>query len=452
MKNISISFLFISLAFFNVCALTPESLLQDPTLHEWTSLSKFNETLTRQQFEERLNQIFDPFHGMSPFLEISDKSVKIFSSKNHHQKPLVEIIFAESPGKFKTLFRTFHLPREIREKDREKPLSGLRVAIDPADIGGKWANTECRSTYFKGYGRINEGDINLKVANILKDRLEELGAKVFMVRTDCSPVNDLEPQQILPVAENILAHHQNLLPQAYFQRAEGLPANDPKRKEIAAEVLLTKSIEARARAEKVQKNFQPDITLVLQHNASNESVHGGLTPINRNIFFVHGAYTEEELKDDANQRYRLLTKLLQNITFVETEVACNIAKRFKDATDYPPILYGDSATTRLIKKDCLYVVARNIALNREHDGPVVVVEPYMMNQRTTLKRLLAGDYSGSKIIDGRRRISIYREYANAVVQGLLDSYSLHQKYLSPRSELHLKNTHKLKHPHQRSQK
>jgi hypothetical protein len=68
------------------------------------------------------------------------------------------------------------------------------------------------------------------------------------------------------------------------------------------------------------------------------------------------------------------------------------------------------------------VVARNLAFNREHDGPVVVTEPYFMNQSVTLRRLLAGDYKGTKIIAGKPRPSIYREYADAVTKGLLDAY------------------------------
>ncbi|MFZ5807617.1 MAG: hypothetical protein ACOY3I_10490 [Verrucomicrobiota bacterium] len=427
MKNVSVLFLILLFSSFTLHAITLESLLQDPTPQEWATLSKFNETLTRQQFEERLDKIFDSSHALNPFSEISDKSVKVFSSKNHNQKPLVEILFAESSRKLKPLFRTFYVPREIREKNRGKPLSGLRVVIEPANIGGEWAKKEDRSTYFKGYGRINEGDINLKVALILKKRLEELGAKVFMTRMDCSPAADYPISNIIPVAEKFLLSKSDFLPKSYFQRAKDLSADDPRRKEIAAEMLLTKSIEAKARAEKVRKNFEPDITLVIQHNASNASVDGGFIPINRNIFFVHGAYTEEEINNDARQRYRLLTKLLQNITSIETEVACNIAKRFKNATGYPPVLYGDSSTTRLVEKNNFYVVARNIALNREHDGPVVVIEPYMMNQRTTLKRLLMGDYDGVKTIDGRRRISIHQEYANAVVKGLVDTYSSSSK-------------------------
>ena len=69
------------------------------------------------------------------------------------------------------------------------------------------------------------------------------------------------------------------------------------------------------------------------------------------------------------------------------------------------------------------MVARNPAFNREHDGPVVVTEPYFMNEPVTLQRLLAGDYKGTRLVAGRERESIYREYANAVAAGLVDAYA-----------------------------
>lgn len=91
-------------------------------------------------------------------------------------------------------------------------------------------------------------------------------------------------------------------------------------------------------------------------------------------------------------------------------------------TGFPPVLYGNSATTRLVLPNNPYVVSRNLELNRDHDGPVVVTEPYFMNQRDTLARLLAGDYPGERRIAGKLRESIFREYAGCVVAGLIAAY------------------------------
>jgi hypothetical protein len=126
---------------------------------------------------------------------------------------------------------------------------------------------------------------------------------------------------------------------------------------------------------------------------------------------------------EPEQRYRLLARLFENTTPTEVEVAAAVAARFTAATGFPPVLSGDTETTRLVIHGNPYVLARNLAFNREHDGPVVVVEPYLMNQPETLARLLAGDYEGERLVAGRMRISIFREYARAVAEGLVDIYA-----------------------------
>jgi hypothetical protein len=172
----------------------------------------------------------------------------------------------------------------------------------------------------------------------------------------------------------------------------------------------------------VRRSFQPDITIVLQHNATAESMRGGFAKTNRNIFFVNGAFSADELRQPS-QRFRLVTKLLENVTPIEAGVAGAISLRFKARTGFPPVEYGNSATTRRVIKGNDFVVARNLAFNRNHDGPVVVTEPYFMNQADTLVRLLAGDFPGEKPVAGKPRTSIYREYVECVVEGILDAYA-----------------------------
>lgn len=412
-----------------------DQLLGEPTLEEWQALTKFNLILTRQQFHTRLNDLFDPFNGLDPFLEISKTSVRVYSKTKGHDllPPLVEILFAEGdPAPLPAMAPppatappSFRVPAEIRSlaKSPGKPLSGLRVAIDPADIGGEWADEEDRSTYYPGFGRIREGSLNLTVAKVLQQRLSDLGAEVFLVRETTEPVSGLQPENVIPRVRDILAKQSYLLPTAYTQRSGWLSRHEKEVPKIAAQLLLTKTIETRARAEKVRQNFRPDLTLVIQHNATSASSYGELARINRNVFFIHGAYTAREISRDPHQRLRLLTKLFENATPVETEVAVKISDAFKKATGYPPVLYGDSSTTRSVPGGNEYIVARNLAFNREHDGPVVVTEPYFMNNPATLRRLLAGDFEGSKILKDKPSTSIYQEYADAVTQGILAAYS-----------------------------
>jgi hypothetical protein len=398
-----------------------DPLLLNPSRAEWNSLRRFNQTLTRAQFQERLRDVFDPFHGLDPFLQITDNSVKVLAAPGGDE--LVEVSFASSPEKVKPLLVAFRSPSEIPPHPASKPLVGLRFVIEPADIGGRWGQWDDRSTFYRGYGRIQEGDLNLRVAEILERDVRQLGAKVFLTRHSAEPVASYDPQKLDEETKEILAHQSYTLPPAFYQRAASLPKDSERRFEIAKEVLFAKVIEQRARAAEVQRHFKPDLTIVLQHDASPASARGRLAGVDRNIFFVSGAYQAKELRTDPHQRLRLLTKLFENVTPTETAVAVKIAARFLAATGDPPVRYGNSANTRTVPGGNGFVVARNLAFNREHDGPVVVVEPYFMNEPVTLQRLLAGDYGGTRVVAGRPRESIFREYARNVTDGLADAYS-----------------------------
>lgn len=401
----------------------PTEILTPPDPADWKSLERFSATLTRQEFEHRLHSIFDPTGAIYLFLDVTDQCVKIYPDPSKTTPPLAEIAFATSEYR-RPSPSGFRSPAEIQNTfaPTEKPLSGLRIVVDPADIGGKWAAMENRAQSYKGFGEIREGDLNLTVAKILIAKLEALGASVFLTHSTSEPVSGLYPQDLLESAATLLAENPTRLPRAFFDRSRGVSKKNPRLIQIAAETLLTKTVEARARAEMVRKVFQPDITFVLQHDATPRSAKGHIARLNRNVFFIHGAYTHQELTEDPHQRFKMLTKLLANVTPIEVMVADHISNRFISITGFQPVNYGDSSITRSISNGNPYVVARNLALNREYDGPVVVVEPYFMNEATTLRRLLEGDYDGVRFISGELRPSIYREYADAVTLGILDAY------------------------------
>jgi N-acetylmuramoyl-L-alanine amidase len=401
-----------------------DALLRDPGQEQWSALSRFDQTLTRRDFEARLDRVFDPARGLRRYFDFVAGAVAIYSGPERGTGPVSVVRLAGSARSERPLPVTFRAPSLFRGRagvSAGKPLAGLRVAIDPADIGGEWAKMEDRSVEFAGFGRINEGDLNLVVGRLLRERLTALGATVFLVRDRAEPVLLPKPSDLEALAGEVLRDRPWTMPESFQRLAGGLSPGHPGRLRAAEGLLLTKTIETRARAARERSLFVPDITIVLQHNATAESAEGRLSAVNRNTFFVQGAYSPSELREP-EQRFRLLTKLLEDTEPIEAEVAHAIALRFKAATGFPPVLSGNSANTRLVLPNDAYVVARNLAFNREHDGPVVVTEPYFMNQAETLARLLAGDYLGQRRVAGRFRVSIYREYADSVAEGLLDAY------------------------------
>jgi hypothetical protein len=81
----------------------------------------------------------------------------------------------------------------------------------------------------------------------------------------------------------------------------------------------------------------------------------------------------------------------------------------------------ESAQVRRMSDDG-YVWARNLLANRLYRGPVLYLEPYVMNNRGVFARIQAGDYPGLRHIAGKRRPSIVREYADSVARGLVEHY------------------------------
>lgn len=404
-----------------------DRVIAKPSADEWQALAKFDGTLTRKEFQRRLDEIYDPSQGLRPYLRFDGERVLIFENLAQTVGPLVTLRFASprSPQRPRPVsFRspeTFRAQKPAVAATPSAPLAGLRIAIEPADIGGRWAQLEDRSVMYSGYGRINEGDLNLTVGRILRDNLRALGADVFLIRDKAEPLLPYSPDQLMGEAEAFLQRETILRTELLKNRGSAVPKNADAQHRYAAGLLLTKTLETRARVDLVRKSFVPDLTIVLQHNATNDSGEGHIATQNRNIFFVNGAYLPGELADP-QKRLRLLTKLLENTNPIELTVAHEISQRFQVVTAYPPVLYGNSANTRILRRDDPYVLARNLAFNREHDGPVVVTEPYFMNHPDTLRRLLAGDYSGKKTISGKLRPSIFREYADCVTEGILKAY------------------------------
>lgn len=397
--------------------------MQDPSTSDWASLSRYDNTLTRRTFETRLNTLWDPEHAMAAYLAVTDTCVKIYEKKNN-VRLLAVVRFAPDNAHTQPNPHPFRGPEDYRKTKRDpaKPLSGLKIAIDPADIGGKWAKMEDRSVHFKGYGLINEGDLNIIVGKLLKERLENLGATVCLARDTNTPVLRTTPEHLIAQARLLAREPGDATPSAMENLVKAVREGKQWDIQRQANILYTKTLESRAREKRIRQNLSPDFTIILQHNATPESGEGKLTRLeNRNIFFVSGMYRAAGLTGEAN-RYYLLRKLFANVTPTEVAVAEAISARFKARTGYAPVMYGNSETTRLVREGNDYVVARNLMFTREHDGPTIVTEPYFMNQPITIARLLAGDYEGRKTIAGAPRGSIFREYADCVAEGILEAY------------------------------
>jgi N-acetylmuramoyl-L-alanine amidase len=232
-----------------------------------------------------------------------------------------------------------------------------RIALDPGHIGGEWAQFEDRH-FTHGPGKpIEEATLNLTVARLLKARLESAGRTVFLTKNDFQPVTDKRP----PDARSDIA----------------------------------------ARARLVNTEFKPDLTVCIHFNATSR----GLVDDNRLTVFVHGNYLPAEVADD-EQKFCLLSKLLERSHSTELDVADAVARSLARATGLEPLPPSENAAP---VNGHPYLLLRNLGANRQIRGPVIYLEPYFMNNRTVWQRLQRGDGS------------IFRVYADAVADAIVNN-------------------------------
>ena len=123
----------------------------------------------------------------------------------------------------------------------------------------------------------------------------------------------------------------------------------------------------------------------------------------------------------------MLQKLLQRTHQEEALVGATVADTFAEISGLPPYVYPPDSTNVRPVAGHPYLWARNLLANRLYDCPVIFMEPYVMNSTIDHARIQAGDYDGLREINGKTQPSIFREYADALAEGLRKHYTKARK-------------------------
>ncbi len=386
---------------------------------KWGVLEHYQETITKDEFSQLIQNVYCT-HGIAPdLIEINTDAARILT--NREPQKFFTLRFAKNDTSRNPVPRLWHPARSLSHAKADKPLSGLRIALDPGHLGGKWARMEERWFQVGNTQPVQEGDLILKVARLLAPRLRELGAKVSFVRDRNEPITAKRPDDFRELARKILI--KNGVPQP---RIEGLDPNDPEKEQTIrwqSEILFYRYSEIRRRAALVNFKLHPDLVLCLHFNAEGwgDPNNPTLTDINHLHLLVNGSYLEEELEFD-DERFEMIRRLLSRAYDEELPLADTVAGAMARETQLPPYQYPTTNSTTKVGTSG-YVYARNLLATRLYRCPVVYCEPYVMNSKDAFARIQAGDYEGTRNINGLERKSIFREYAESVADGLIEYYS-----------------------------
>ena len=189
-----------------------------------------------------------------------------------------------------------------------------------------------------------------------------------------------------------------------------------------AELLFFRVSEIQERAKIVNQRIRPDLTLAVHFNVSPWPDNSGKNlPLgNHAHVIVNGTYTANELALD-DLRLQLFRKLLSRNYATEIPLGDSIAISVARKTGLKPYSYGGRNASNQAGNP--YVWARNLLANRIYQGPVVYLEIFASNSRDAYGRIQMGDYEGLREFDGAAVPSLFNEYVEGVVEGLIDYYS-----------------------------
>jgi N-acetylmuramoyl-L-alanine amidase len=385
----------------------------------WGVLENYQQTITRDEFSHLINDVYGP-HGFAPdLIEIKDDTARILM--NRDAQKFFTLRFAADDSARKVVPRLWRQAKSLPPAERDKPLSGLKIALDPGHLGGNWAKMEERWFHVGDGKPVQEGDLTLCVARLLAARLRDLGAKVSFVRRSDEPITGKRPDDFRELAKKILI--KNGVPQP---RSDVLDSTDPEKEHTIrwqSEILFYRYSEIRRRAALVNFKLHPDLVLCLHFNAEGwgDPNDPSLTDVNHLHLLVNGSYLAEELEFD-DERFEMIRRLLSRVYDEELPLADTIALAMARETGLPPYAYPTTNSTTKVGASG-YVFARNLLATRLYRCPVVYCEPYVMNSKDVFARILVGDYEGTRNINGVERKSIFREYADSVADGLVEYYS-----------------------------
>ena len=389
----------------------------------WDVLEHYQQTITHDQFAHLINDVYGT-HGFAPdLIEIKDDTARILM--NGDAQKFFTLRFAGRTGERKPVPRLWRPAKSLPSTQRDKPLSGLKIALDPGHLGGNWAKMEERWFQVGDNTPVQEGDLTLRVARLLATRLRDLGAKVSFVRGTDEPTTGKRPDDFRELARKILI--RNGVPQP---RADVLDPNDPAKEQTIrwqSEILFYRYSEIRRRAARVNFKLHPDLVVCLHFNAEGWGDPSSpiLIDTNHLHLLVNGSYLAEELEFD-DERFEMIRRLLSRAYAEELPLVDTIASAMARETRLPPYAYPTANSTTKVGNSG-YVYARNLLATRLYRCPVVYCEPYVMNSKDVFARILAGDYEGTRNINGVERKSIFREYADSVADGLVEYYSKARK-------------------------
>lgn len=401
-----------SQTFLDLSESSPENPAIESSLSWQNYLELSSGVIDSREFSDRLSWLLPP----------SSPTVQVYREKSGYVEidlpgGTVGRLELRAPGASPNHPNKFWRSAEEFVPSGKLPLSGLRVAIDPGHIGGRWAEQEGRLFLGTCGTRIAEGDMTLRVARILRHLLISSGANVALTREGSEPLGGSGPTKFRQRA------YENL-------RKAARPVGESALQRESTRILLQQhEIETRARL--INEVIRPDVAICLHFNAEPWGTRSRPHFSSNNHFHViiGGHYRPSEASS-GTQRLDLIRRIIEGTHLEEQPLATVIARELSRATGLPPFSYGKASEVASAVPGTPYVWRRNLLATRMFHCPVVFLEPFVMNNADFVAAVRSAD---SEWRTASSNPDIYEQYAYGVYAGILRHYG---KAKTPRPKNH----------------
>ena len=406
----------------------------DDFTYDDVKLMAENYEFTKEELHEKVKNYLQKDKEIEKYYEIKDKEVIFYTIKEGNR-----IIECTIPYKQKEKEKKYLINKlENREYLVNKPLNEIKIALDPGDIGGEFSKIESRYIQIETNNNEREeliafdtGTLTLATAKVLKNKLENLGAKVIVTRQSVGQlvsvksfddwlIEHFTPQLkfkhfIQQFSDSTFTNESYLFTKAMLQS----PKSWLKTVFFRA-YLNIQELQARC---KIINDFEPEITIRIGYDVATrpneETGKHKVTNNNTCIAFIPGSFMNSEL---SMLPYRihyarlLLTHNTQHSQYLSTLIIQELAKSI-GVTPCPNTL----PHCMLSIKDSPGVYCRNLSMTKFVRSPICYVNALCQDNADECLKLSKKDFEIEGILTSSRVIDVANSLCNGILRYFTES-------------------------------
>ena len=343
----------------------------------------------KETLEKKIRTYLQLESEIEKYYELTDEALVTYASPKdkEKQKPELSIPFSKISE-----YQSTPLPKS---DDPEKPLKGIRIALDPVGIGGEIMGKITRRLIKVNAGyewanfarELDIGHLTFLVAKNIKFLLERKGAEVLITR---NKENEGAYEKDFETWLKEYSSRPEVLQEKTKQLSlDTLKTDDTK--ELAVQqtlfTMIYNQLDMNARAQKINA-FKPHITLIILFNYTSpkdkdSEIFEG-TDNNHSLFYVPGAFCSGELQDPQSRKD--FARLALSDTIEESiKLAQELRKemRLGLGVTAESIYYDAASTSGQPKKNTMAIedgiFCRNLAMPSKIESPVCYALPIYLD-------------------------------------------------------------------------